>query len=76
MPTKTKPVPQTVPVVLPELLTIKDVAAALRVPVGTIYQWRARGSASPKAFYIGRSLRFRASDVADFITQQEREATA
>ena len=39
------------------LWTLKDVSDYLRVPVGTIYQWRVRGG-GPPAMRIGRYLRF------------------
>jgi excisionase family DNA binding protein len=42
---------------LDALWTVQDVSEFLRVPVGTIYQWRVR-SEGPPAMRIGRHLRF------------------
>jgi excisionase family DNA binding protein len=45
-----------------ELLTVEETAAFYRVPVKTIYSWHATGR-GPKAYRVGRYLRFRRSDV-------------
>jgi excisionase family DNA binding protein len=52
------------------LLTVKDVAALLNVPVATIYSWRHEGKSLPPAVKMGRSLRFRRADVQAWIDEQ------
>jgi hypothetical protein len=39
----------------PELLTMAEVAEALRVPVSTLRYWRSRGE-GPKSFALGRRV--------------------
>jgi predicted DNA-binding transcriptional regulator AlpA len=43
-------------------LSISDLAALLKVPVSTIYSWNRQG-AGPPHYKIGKSLRYRGSDV-------------
>ncbi|MGX7825629.1 helix-turn-helix transcriptional regulator [Actinokineospora sp. 24-640] len=43
-----------------------EVAAYLRVPVTTVYQWRTRGY-GPVGRRVGRHLRYRAEDVARWV---------
>lgn len=52
-----------------QLLTTRDVATYLGVPVSTIYQWRTRG-AGPPAARVGRHLRWRRGDVDQWIADQ------
>jgi len=40
-----------------ELWSIQDTAEFLRVPIGTLYQWRHR-RLGPPAFKVGRHLRY------------------
>jgi len=47
---------------LHQLWTIKELADFLRVPVDTIYKWRAAGE-GPRGLRIGRYVRFREEDV-------------
>jgi excisionase family DNA binding protein len=54
------------PAVLPELLSVEELAGLLRVPVSTIYYWRLRGE-GPTPIRIGRYLRFDSADVARWI---------
>jgi excisionase family DNA binding protein len=51
------------------LMTTKDLAEHLGVPINTIYQWRVRGF-GPRAARIGRHLRWRADDVDRWVQQQ------
>jgi excisionase family DNA binding protein len=53
---------------LDRLLSAQDLADYLRVPIATIYTWRHRGH-GPPGFRAGRHLRFRSSDVTQWITQ-------
>lgn len=51
------------------LMTTRDVAEYLDVPVSTIYQWRTRGL-GPRAARVGRHLRWRKSEVDSWLDQQ------
>jgi excisionase family DNA binding protein len=44
------------------LMTVSEVAAFLQIPEATLYQWRYRGI-GPRAFRVGRHLRYRPEDV-------------
>lgn len=48
------------------LLTPDEVSAVLRVPVGTLHQWRSRGI-GPSGIRIGRHLRYREDELAQWI---------
>jgi predicted DNA-binding transcriptional regulator AlpA len=52
-----------------ELWSIEDVSAYLRVPVGTLYQWRYRRT-GPRAFKVGRHLRYDPADVRSWLSDQ------
>ena len=52
---------QNTPKIAP-LWSVDDVAEYLRVPVQTLYSWRAKG-AGPKARRVGKYLRYRPEDV-------------
>jgi excisionase family DNA binding protein len=54
------------------LLTVKELAEYLAVPLGTIYGWRYRGI-GPVGFRVGRHVRFRLSDVERWIEAQLEE---
>lgn len=56
------------------LLTIKELAEYLGVPVATLYQWRYRRE-GPRGFRVGRHIRYRWSDVEDWIEHQLEEAS-
>ena len=58
---------------LPELLTVRELASYLGVPVSTIHFWRGRKQ-GPPALKVGRRLMFRVTDVARWL--EERQATA
>jgi hypothetical protein len=51
------------------LWSIEDTSAYLRVPVGTLYQWRYR-RVGPKAYKVGRHLRYDPADVRAWLTTQ------
>lgn len=51
------------------LLSTKELAEYLAVPVQTIYAWRARGD-GPRGFRVGRHVRFRAEDVEAWLDRQ------
>ncbi len=48
-----------------------DVAAFLRVPKSTLYQWRYLGC-GPKASKVGRHLRYDPADVRAWFKKQAR----
>ncbi|MGH8907274.1 MAG: helix-turn-helix transcriptional regulator [Egibacteraceae bacterium] len=52
-----------------ELLTVQQVAAWLKVPVATIYQWRYRGE-GPRGIRVGRYVRYRRADVDAFLNER------
>ena len=51
---------------LERLLNVDELAAYLRVPVSTIYEWRMKGQAPP-AHHYGKHLTFAASDVRAWV---------
>jgi excisionase family DNA binding protein len=51
------------------LLTVEDLADYLGVPVATIYAWRYRRQ-GPPGFRVGRHLRFRWSDIRQWISDR------
>ena len=53
------------------LLSVKDLADYLGVPVATIYAWRHRRE-GPPGFRVGRHLRFRWIDVHQWISDRLR----
>lgn len=53
----------------PEWLTTDELADWLRIPIGTIYDWRAKGE-GPVAYRLGRHLRWRRDDVEDWLQDQ------
>ena len=54
---------------LPDLLTLRQLADYLQVPASTIYLWRTQGE-GPVGFHVGKRLRFRRDDVADWLAEQ------
>jgi excisionase family DNA binding protein len=51
------------------MLSVQDLADYLDVPVATIYAWRCRRQ-GPPGFRVGRHLRFRWSDVEQWISDR------
>jgi predicted DNA-binding transcriptional regulator AlpA len=51
------------------LLSTDAVARLLVVPVTTLYTWRYKGT-GPKAFKVGKHLRYRLADVLTWLEQQ------
>ena len=52
-----------------ELLTMKEVADIIRVPVATLRYWRHLGT-GPASFRIGRSVRYWRTGVLDWLEKQ------
>lgn len=61
--------------VLDPLLSIQDLAAYLDLPVATLYAWRHRGQ-GPSGFRVGRHVRYRQSDVDQWIKDQLASSTS
>ncbi len=55
------------------LLTAEELAAFLDVPIKTLYMWRYRGE-GPVGFRVGRHIRYRWSDVEQWIGARVRAA--
>jgi excisionase family DNA binding protein len=55
------------------LITTKQLARLLRVPVNTLYGWRQRGT-GPPGYRVGRHTRYRVEDVLEWL--EERKAAA
>lgn len=53
---------------LEHLMNVREVAAHLRVPVSTVYDWRTRGL-GPPAHRFGKHLAFAVSDVQVWIAE-------
>lgn len=54
------------------LLTTREVAEYLVVPVSTIHRWRYVGT-GPPAIRVGRHLRFDRDDLTSWIEAQKRK---
>ena len=52
-----------------ELWSIEETSAYLRIPVGTLYQWRHRRM-GPAAFKVGRHLRYDPAAVRAWVMSQ------
>lgn len=58
-----------------QLLTIRQLAELLQVPVSTIYRWRHVGEGPRGIRVSGRHVRYRRADVEAFLRQRtERRA--
>jgi excisionase family DNA binding protein len=55
------------------LWTVQDVSDYLRVPVQTLYSWRAQGY-GPPARRMGKHLRYRPDDVTAWLDQLDEGA--
>jgi excisionase family DNA binding protein len=51
------------------LLSTDEVARLLVVPVTTLYTWRYKGT-GPRAFKVGKHLRYRLGDVLSWLEEQ------
>lgn len=51
------------------LWSIDELATYLRVPTGTLYQWRYRRT-GPRAYKVGRHLRYDPAEVQMWLTGQ------
>ena len=59
-----------------ELLTCKELAELLKVPVSTVYRWRYLG-VGPRGIRVsGKHVRYRRSDVEAFLEERMDERSA
>jgi excisionase family DNA binding protein len=56
--------------VVPQLLSVPELAKLLQVPVPTIYRWRHRGE-GPEPIRVGRHLRFDPADVKAWLENRK-----
>lgn len=54
------------------LIEPTELAARIKIPLATLYQWRSKG-VGPPSFKIGRHVRYRVVDVEQWLEEQ-REA--
>lgn len=54
-----------------ELMSLKEVAALVRVPEATLRYWRHLGT-GPHSFRIGRSVRYWRNEVVHWLDEQPR----
>lgn len=60
-------------VVFPRLLTVKDVAVILCVPVSTVHHWAVRHQ-GPPSFKVGKHRRYDAAMVREWLDEAKRAA--
>ena len=60
-------------VVFPRLLTVRDVAEILCVPVSTVHHLAVRGD-GPPSFKVGKHRRFDAAMVREWLDEAKRTA--
>lgn len=58
---------------LQRLLSIEELAAYLGIPKQSIYDWRVDGR-GPRAYRLGKRLRFAVADVRDWVETQRESA--
>ena len=58
-----------------ELMTIEEVAEATRIPVNTLYHYRATGQ-GPKSAKLGRRVLYQRADVEAWVAEAFREIDA
>ena len=66
-----RPQPMDNGLTLPPLLTPEQVAEYLGIPVRRLYAWRLDGK-GPKFVKVGHNLRYRTSDIGDYVEQNLR----
>lgn len=54
------------------LMTSREVAAMLRVPVSSVYAWRVKGT-GPSAFRVGKQTLYRRSDVEAWLEERRTD---
>ncbi|NQT93600.1 MAG: helix-turn-helix domain-containing protein [Lentisphaerae bacterium] len=61
--------------VMTELMTIRDVAAALRLSPRTVWRMVSTGSI-PQPIRLGRSVRWQRSEIENWLTAEQEDANA
>lgn len=56
---------------IPDMVTTKELAELIGVPVATLNNWRSIGR-GPRSFRLGRAVKYLVADVADWIEQQQQ----
>ena len=56
---------------IPDMVTTKELAALIGVPVATLNNWRSVGR-GPRSFRLGRAVKYLVADVAAWIEQQQQ----
>jgi predicted DNA-binding transcriptional regulator AlpA len=56
---------------IPEMVTTKELAELIGVPIGTLNNWRSIGR-GPRSFRLGRSVKYVVADVAAWLEQQQQ----
>jgi excisionase family DNA binding protein len=56
-----------------ELLTSRETAELLRVPVRTLYVWRGAGT-GPRAYRVGKHVLYRRSDLEAWLERRREPA--
>jgi excisionase family DNA binding protein len=51
------------------LWSIQETASYLRLPIGTLYQWRYRRT-GPKSYKVGRHVRYDPAEVRAWLVKQ------
>lgn len=62
------------PTLVEPLVTLPELAGLLRVPVATVYRWRRYGR-GPRGYRVGRGIRFRVSEVEEWLQAQREVAS-
>lgn len=52
------------------MMSVQDLAAMLGVPTATVYRWRTRGEGPRGHRLVGGHVRYRASDVEEWLESQ------
>ena len=61
--------------IISDLLTTPETAEVLRCSKSSLDKWRLKGL-GPKFVRVGSRIRYRASDVAEFVAAQTRSSTS
>ena len=56
---------------IPDMVTTKELAELIGVPVATLNNWRSIGR-GPRSFRLGRAVKYLVTDVAAWIEQQQQ----
>ena len=51
------------------MLSPDDLANLLGIPIGTVYQWRLRGT-GPRGYRVGRHVRYSQEDINRWLEQR------